>query len=168
MTTTINQGFTDSPLPEGSKQATIVASPVNFKEDFRILRSGDQEARIINVTSPIDRPEVFRFACQNISNVYTGSGIAPGMQGPLKTGRSVLVQLSDIYSVEQTGESEDLYQMPISGHLVLRVPNSEHITEEVILNHLSRLLAGLFDTGSDSTSRLKGLVRGSLLPKDVL
>lgn len=168
MTTTINLGYTDTPLPEESVAAVITTAPVNFKDDFRVLRSGEGEARIVNTTTPLDRPEIFRFACQNISNVYTGSGIAPAMQGPLKTGRSILVQLSDIYSVEQAGVSEDLYQMPISGHLVLRVPNSEHITEELIFNHLSRLLAGLYDTGSDSTSRLRGLVRGSLLPKDVL
>lgn len=167
MTTTINPGYSDTPI-EGGKQAVITAAPVNFKEDFRVLKSGDQEARIVNVTTPIDRPEIFRFACQPISNVYTGSGIAPAMQGPLKAGRSVLVQLTDIFAVEQAGESEDLYQMPLSGHVVLRVPNSEHVTEELILQHLSRLFAGLFDTGSDSSSRLKALVRGSLLPKDVI
>lgn len=167
MTTSLNPGYTDTPI-EGAVAAKLNAAPVNFAEDFRVLNTKPGEATITNITSPADRPEKIRFASNHIANIYNQTGVSPERFGPTKTGRSVLVQLTDVLSVQESGSDEDLYQLPLSAHLVIRVPNSEHITDEVILNQLSRLYACLFDTGVDNTNRLKALVRGSLLPRDVV
>lgn len=167
MSTSLNTGYTDSPITEGV-HAVLTAAPLNFAEDFRVLSTRPGEATITNITSPSDRPEKIRFASNPISNIYQQTGVSPERFGPTKTGRSVLVQLTDVMSVQSAGSEEDLYQLPISMHLVMRVPNSEHITDEVILTQLSRLFGALYDTGVDNTQRLKGLVRGSLLPRDVV
>lgn len=167
MPTSLKPGYTDTPI-DGAVAAVLTAAPVNFREDFRVLSTGPQEATITNITSPADRPEKVRFASNPIGNIYNQTGVSPARFGPTKSGRSVLVQLTDVFSVQEDGSDEDLYQLPISAHLVLRVPNSEYVTDEVILNHLSRLWACLYDTGVNNTSRIKGLVRGSLLPRDVV
>lgn len=166
MTNILKPGFTDTPI-EGGVSPTLTAAPLNFKEDFRVLNTKPGEATITNITSPADRPEKVRFACNDVKNIYANTDVSPERYGPTKTGRSVLVQLSNVYSVEDKVSGEDLYQLPMSAHLVLRVPNSEYITDTVIIDHLERLLATLYETGKNDTLRLKALVRGSLLPRDV-
>lgn len=166
----INPGYTDTVIT-GGKQRTFKAAAVNFLEDFRLKEQKSDEVVLTNITSPTDRPETFRFAAQDIKDVYKSAGISPGFIGPVRSGKSIVVQHSAVYAVQETDSVtntvEDHFHLPMNMHLVIKAPNSELVTSELIVAQLERLLAGLQETGSDNNTRLQALMRGSMKPKGV-
>lgn len=166
MPTIVNPGFTDTPIV-GGKTAKYTAAPLNFKDDFRQKSYTGDDAILTNLTSPVDRPETIRYSQQPIANIYRSTNVEPSRFGPTKGGRSILIQHNSISSVEEDGSTQDSYHLPLSTHLVLRVPNSEYIDATVIVRQIERLLGALQETGDDGKTRLSALLRGSLLPKDV-
>lgn len=167
---TINPGYTDTPIT-GGKQRSFKAAPVNFGADFRPTIQKVDETVVTNITSPTDRPETYRFAFQDIKDIYRNAGVSAGFVGPVRSGRSIVVQHNATYAAQETDSAtnvtEDHFHLPVGMHLVMRVPNSELITPELVIAQLERLLAGLQETGSDGNTRLLALMRGSMKPKDV-
>lgn len=149
----------------GSPALKLDLAPVNFPVDFAVVSDVPGENQITNTTCPTDRPERFRFACSDVKDVYKGSGIDPNLYTASRYGTSVLVQLSDVYSIVDTVDPTYQAALPISGHIVLKVPNNQLVTGEVIKAFLGRLCDGMFNTGVVDTARLQSLVRGSLKPK---
>lgn len=167
MAKTINRGYTDT-LISGDPTLTFTRGKVNIKTDFRVKNNKDgKEVVITNLTSPIDRPENFRFAYTDIANVYTGSGVDPSVAAPTKRGVSLLAQLTEVLSVTDSADPEYRIDLPMSAHLVIKVPSSEHVNAAEIVTLVGRLLSGLFDTGVSSTSRLESMLRGSLVPSEL-
>lgn len=167
MTTTVTKGYTDTPI-DGVTELTFGRALLNIDKDFRI-KSNDagKEVVLTNLTSPIDRPERIRIAYSEVANVYTGTGIDPSVSLPTKRGVSVLVQLTNILTITDSTDASYRRDLPISLHAVIKVPASEFITAAVVEENLGRLLSGLFDTGSTSTSRLESILRGSLVPSEL-
>lgn len=166
MPTTVNPGYKDTAIV-GGLQAKYTAAPLNFKDDFRQTSYSGDEAVITNLTSPVDRPETFRFSQQSIANIYRSTSIESSRFGPTKGGRSILIQHNSISAVEEEGSTQDSYHLPLGIHLVLRVPNSEYVDAAVVTTQIERLLGALHETGDDGKTRLSALLRGSLLPKNV-
>lgn len=167
MTKVIKPGYTDTPI-EGVETLSFNRGLLNFKEDFRV-KSNDNGKEIVltNITSPIDRPENLRIAYNQVSNIYNGTGIEPSMLATSKRGVNILTQLTDVYSVTDDADPDYRIDLPVSCHLVIKAPASEHITADVILTSVGRLLSSLFDTGSTSSARLEAILRGSLVPTDL-
>lgn len=167
MTTKVTKGYTDTPI-NGVTALTFDRGLLNIGADFRV-KSNDagKEVVLTNLTSPIDRPEKIRIAYSEVANVYTGTGIDPSVSSPTKKGVSVLVQLTNVLTVTDSVDASYRRDYPISIHAVIKAPSSEFITADVIEENLGRLLSGLFDTGSTSTSRLESILRGSLVPSEL-
>lgn len=163
----ITTGYTDTPI-EGVDKLSLDRGLLNFKEDFRV-KSNDNGKEIIltNITSPIDRPENIRIAYNQVSNIYNGTGIEPSMLATSKRGVNILTQLTDILSVVDDTDPDYRVDLPVSCHLVIKAPASEHINSDVILTSVGRLLSSLFATGSNETARLEAILRGSLVPSDL-
>lgn len=166
MPKTISWGFEDSPI-SGVTELSFDRALLNFKADFREKAKSATEAVITNITSPFDRPERIRFAVSDISNVYAGTDIDPSVYSPSRRGVSVLAQVTSIASVTDSNDADFRVDLPISAHIVLKVPSSEHLDAGKIQTIVARLVSSLFETGDESTSRLDALIRGSLLPKDM-
>lgn len=149
----------------GNPTLKLDLAPVNFPVDFAVVSDVPGENQITNTTCPTDRPEKFRFACSDVKDIYRGSGIDPNLYTPSRYGSSILIQLSDVYSVVDTANPAYQAALPLTGHIVLKVPNNNLITGEVIRSFLGRLCSGAFGTGVVDTARLQSLVRGSLKPK---
>lgn len=167
MAKVINRGYTDTPV-SGVTSLTFPRAILNYKSDFRVKSNKDgKEIVMTNITSPVDRPENVRLAYTEIANVYSGTGIEPSVAAPTKRGVSVLCQVTDVISVSDSADVDYRIDLPISAHLVIKVPASEHVNAAEVQILVGRLLSGLFDTGSTSTSRLEAILRGSLVPTEV-
>lgn len=166
MTKQVNSGYVDTPI-SGVSSLTFPRGLVNFGADFRKKTIDAQQLVITNLTSPVDRPETFRFARSEVANIYNGTGIAPGYVAPSTKGFNLLVQLSEVVSVTDDSQADFEIHLPVSAHLVIKAPQSEYIDSWLIQNIVGRLVSGIFDTGSETRTRLDALMRGSLSPTDM-
>lgn len=163
---TLQKPWTDTPV-SGATAATLSLPIINYRVDWGKQTNSGSEAFITNATAPLNAPQRFKFARTDIANVFTNSGIEPNMMTPSKRGVSVVCQLNSIFDVVDSENAAFKQQLPMSCHVVIKVPSSDLITSEVIKDYLCRTLAGLFDTGSSDTDRLTMLIRGSLLPSEM-
>jgi len=162
-----SNGYLDTPI-DGVTTLTFPRAILNFSKDFRVKSDqAGKEVVLTNITSPIDRPERIRIAYTDIANVYSGTGIETSLLAPTKRGVSLLVQVTDVISVTDTTAPDYRIDLPVSYHLVIKVPASEHITAADVQAGLGRLLSGLFDSGVSTTSRLESILRGSLVPSEL-
>lgn len=167
MSKSINQGYTDTAI-EGVTTLSFSRGLLNFGADFRIKSSNPgKEVVMTNITCPTDRPEKMRVAYSEITNIYSGTDVEPSLAAPSKKGVSVLVQDTEVISVSDTTDPSFRIDLPVSYHMVIKVPSSEYITSDVIQAGVGRLISALFDTGSTSGTRIDSLLRGSLAPADL-
>lgn len=167
MSKSINQGYTDTAI-EGVTTLSFSRGLLNFGADFRIKSSNPgKEVVMTNITCPTDRPEKIRVAYSEITNIYSGTDVEPSLAAPSKKGVSVLVQDTEVISVSDTTDPSFRIDLPVSYHMVIKVPSSEYITSDVVQVGVGRLISALFDTGSTSGTRIDSLLRGSLAPADL-
>jgi cell division septal protein FtsQ len=163
----INSGYIDTPV-SGVSTLTFPRAVLNVKQDFRVKSNKDgKEIVLTNITSPIDRPENIRLAYTEVANVYNGTGIEPSVAAPTKRGVSVLAQVTDVISVTDDADADFRIDLPLSAHLVIKVPASQYITAAQVKTAVGRLLSSLFDTGSVADARLEAILRGSLVPNEM-
>lgn len=167
MTKEIKSGYTDTPV-SGVTELTFPRAVLNIQKDFRVKSNNNgKEIVLTNITSPIDRPENIRLAYSDVANIYSGTGIEPSVSAPTKRGVSVLAQVTDVLSVQDTTDADFRIDLPLSAHLVIKAPASEYVTADQVQVLIGRLLSSLFDTGVVTTSRLEAILRGSLAPSEL-
>jgi hypothetical protein len=160
-------GYTDTPI-SGVTTLTFPRAILNFEKDFRVKSNNTgKEVVLTNITSPVDRPEKIRIAYSDIANVYSGTGVEASVSAPTKRGVSILAQVTETISVTDSVDPDYRVDLPVSYHVVIKVPASEHITGSDIQLGLGRLLSSLFDGGVSTTSRLEAILRGSLVPSEL-
>lgn len=137
---------------------------LSYATDFKKSSDEPEEAIITNITgSELTSPESLRYGVSQVANVYTGTRTDATTQFPSKKGVQILVELNENYRAVNsvTGLEVDL---PCKGRIVLRVPNNSAVTADLIGDLLQRTIAAAFATNLSTSSRVVGLVRGSLLP----
>lgn len=167
MALTKSNGYTDTPI-EGVSSLTFPRAILNFGKDFRVkANTAGKEVVLTNITSPIDRPEKIRIAYSDIANIYSGTGVDASVSAPTKRGVSLLAQVTDVISVTDAANPDYRVDLPVSYHLVIKVPSSELLTTDDIKAGIGRLLSSLFDAGVTSNTRLEAILRGSLVPSEL-
>lgn len=166
MTKQISYGFNDTPI-SGVSTLKFERGLLNYKADFRTKSNTPGEVIITNITSPVDRPENIRYARSEVKNVYANTDIDPSVYAPSTKGVSIVAQVTETLSVTDSADSEYRVDLPVSAHIVLKTPASEHVDAAVLETVIGRLLSSLFETGKEDTTRLEALLRGSLLPTDI-
>lgn len=165
MAKVINMGHNDTAVT--SPQAlTLTREQVNFGADFRELRKTNDELWLTNITSPVDRPEKFRIARKEVGNMYQGTDISASVHAPSKKGVNLHLQLQQIVEVTDDANPEFLVHAPLTTSVTIKVPAS-YIDADMVEDSVKRLLTGLYETNSTGTSRIAGLLRGSLVPSDL-
>lgn len=160
-------GYTDTAIA-GNPTLTHPRGALNYAADWR--KKSEQPGKelvLTNITSPVDRPEKIRIAYSEVANVFSGSGVEPSALVPTKKGISILAQETNIISVTDDADPDFRIDLPVSYHLVIKVPMSEYITGTEVQVGIGRLLSGLFDTGLMTLPRLNAILRGSLAPSDL-
>lgn len=166
MAKTVSYNRTDTAVA-GNPTLTLPMAVLNYKADWRVKSEANGEAVLTNLTSPIDAPERLRFAVSDIKDVYKNTGIDPLTAAPSKKGVSVLCQLTDTWTVTDSEDATYVVNLPVAGHIVLRIPANENITSDMLKLFVGRLIDGLFETGLSDSTRLRALSRGVLLPADL-
>lgn len=164
--TITSKNHTDTAVP-GVTTLSLNRDVVNYGADFARKVDEPGEGVVTNLTSPLDAPEQFRFAVSNIADVYRGTGIDSSFYGKSKKGKSLLIQLTDTWTESCTEDPSWDVRLPVSAHIVLKIPDRPSITTADIIGLLGRTVSGLFATGSDGTTRLESMLRGSMLPTDI-
>lgn len=164
MAKVVSVGYTDTPI-EGVSSLTFSRGLINYEKDFRIKsNNAGKEIILTNITSPVDCPERIRIGYSDVANVYSGTGVEPTVAAPTKKGTQILAQVTEVISITDDADPEYRLDLPVSYHLVIKVPVSGYITSPMIVTGIGRLLSGLFDTGVSTTSRLDAILRGALVP----
>lgn len=166
MSKSVSFGYTDTTIPDVTS-LDLSRGLVNFGADFRVKAEKGNEVILTNITSPLDRPEKFRIAWSVVDNIYNGTGISEANQAQSVRGVNLLVQLTEIASITDSVDASYRVDVPLSYHVVIKVPAIEEITEAHVAAGLGRLVSGLFETGSETNDRLKAMLRGSLEPTDM-
>lgn len=166
MSKQLTVNYTDTAIPDVTA-LDLSRGLVNFGADFKVKTEVPGEVLLTNITSPVIYPEKFRTSVTDVANVYTGTSVEASMYSPTKKGVSLLVQCTEIWKVTDTEDPTIEIALPVSAHLVIKVPNHELVTPAAVQTLVGRLISGLYDTGSEDTTRLSALLRGSLKPSDV-
>lgn len=165
MAKTLSFNRTDTGV-EGVSTLTLDKGIINWGADFRVKSQDATSITLTNMTSPIDKPEVFKISVQPVKDVYKGSLVDPGMYGPYRKGTSLLGRLDGVFTVEDSvlGTS---YDEAIEAHIVIKTSNNPLITPAIVEDFVGRALAAFYESGSASTSRIAAILRGSLKPTDL-
>lgn len=163
MAKSLSMNFTDTAVASGTA-VKLQLPQLNWKADFRVTRDDPSEAIVTNITSPLDQPERFRWASNQVTDVYKNTGIDPTLYYPSRRGTQFLCQLTDVYAVTDTASPDYKALLPVEAHLVVRIPNNDLITPQVAEQLILRMLAGLYETDAGQYVRLSALLRGALLP----
>lgn len=166
MTKSVSTNYTDTTI-SGVSSLTFPRGLVNFGADWKVKENEPEEAIITNLTSPLSFPEKMRFGVSEVTDVYKGTGLDSSLYAPSRRGVSVLGQVTEVWTVTDSTDASYQVALPVSAHLVIKVPNNENITPAMVQTLIGRLISGLFETGVTDTTRLAALLRGSLLPADV-
>lgn len=161
MAKTLNKGF--DPTGEASDKTLAIAG-FKYPDEFRVKSESPDEAILVNITSPMDRVEKLRFAYSEVADVYKNTSIDSSVAAASKRGVQVLAQASETWSLTDDADPEYRVDLPVSAHIVVKIPACEYISETDILELLGRAVGGLYD-GTTAQWRLSDLVRGALVPK---
>lgn len=163
MSKTTSFGYTDT-APAGGATKTLTRPNLNYAVNFAKTEDSDKKSVLVNRTTPFDQPETMRFQLTDVSNIYTGTSIDPSVYATSKAGLSLVCQVNDVLRVTDTVDPTFQVDLPISAHMVIKMPKSQYITPANIETVAARCVASLYDTDSTGTSRIEALVRGSMRP----
>jgi len=166
MSKSVSFNYTDTAI-SGVTSLNLPRGLVNFGADWKIKEQEPEEAIVTNLTSPLSFPEKMRFSTSEVADVYKGAGVDPSMYAPSRRGVSLLGQVTEVWTVTDSTDASYQVALPVSAHLVIKVPNNENITPAMVQTLLGRLVSGLYETGSTGTTRIAAMLRGSLLPSDL-
>lgn len=162
MSKSINKGYTTTGDVSGK---TLPIAGYVYPDTFRVKSENPAEAVLVNLTSPIDRQERLRIGYKEISDVYQGTSINPAYYAASKQGIQFLVQANDVWSVTDSEDASYRVDLPISVHMIVKVPACETISQADILEAIGRATGCLFDAGTADTWRVTELTKGVLVPK---
>lgn len=163
MSKSIQYGYVDTPVP-GVDELSLKRAVVNFGSDYRVREDEPDHCIVTNLTAPQGKPESFKFAYTEVADVYKGTDIEPALRTQTKRGVQCLVRLDETWRVTDSEDPTFEVNLPVSAHLVLKIPNYDIITSEQVQYLVGRLISGLYDSGSTNLDRLTALLRGSLKP----
>jgi hypothetical protein len=162
MAKTTSFGYTDT--ADGTSTRAFTRANLNWPVDFVPLEKSDMKFQGANKTSPLDQLEVIRVQASEISDVYKGTTIDPSAYAGSRKGLSIVAQVNDILRVTDAAVPDYQVDLPISCHLVIKVPQSSMITADQVMSVVGRALAALFDSNMITSARIGNLLRGAMTP----
>lgn len=152
-------GYADTTV-SGAATPTLAPLPViNWAADFAIKATSPGEITLVNTTTPFDQTEKIRFGFSEIADIYKNSDLSSDQQSISKTGVNVLVQVTETLKVTDSANSSFVQYLPLSAHIVLKVPKSAYIDDATVTSLIQRLVGTLYENGAMD---IKPLLKGSL------
>lgn len=162
MSKSINMVTADTAIA-GVTAPTLTLPVLNYDSDFRLKKSNAaNEVVMVNTTTGLDEDEQIRVAFNEIADIYKNAGISCDNVSSSKTGYSLLVQLTKTVKVTDSADATYSAHVPLSVHIVIKVPRMEAVTNETIKLLVSRLFATLYEGGA---LKALGMLKGAISPK---
>lgn len=161
MAKTISKGYADTI----TATKNVAIPDLSYAVDFCKRTDDPGLAILANVTSPLDRTETVQIGYSEVKDVYKDQGIDPSVQAASHKGVQIMVKVSDVFSLTDSVDATYRVDLPVSAHVVIRVPACEYINASDIQSLAMRAVSGLFDTGAITTARLSNILKGALVPK---
>lgn len=167
MSKVTSTGVTDTVPASGASTRSLTVPNLNWKVDYAVTVDDANRGELTNLTTPIDQKETVVFSISNVPDIYKNTGIDPSRFSQVRQGVSLLAQVNETLRVTDTEVPDFEIDLPISAHLVVKVPTSQYVTTDLVQSLIQRLVATLADTDGTISSRLQSLLRGSMLPSSI-
>lgn len=161
MAKVISKGYTDTVV--ATKSLSI--PDLSFSTDFCKKVDDPGTAVLANVTSPLDRTELITFGYSEVRDVYKDQNIDSSVQAASHKGVQILAKVTDVFSLTDSVDPSYRVDLPVSAHVVIRVPACEYISTSDIEKLALRAVSALYDTGAITTTKLANVLKGALIPK---
>lgn len=116
------------------------------------------QAVMKNVVNALDQPNTVRCQVATVADVFKGSDVAAAA-GQRTDGLSILVQITESWKVTDS-VTGDVYYLPISAHMVLKIPVDANITGALLQALVTRLVGSLDRGAADVADSLTSLSHG--------
>jgi hypothetical protein len=159
---TVNDDYVDTNV---ASPKDISVPDLDFASDYALQSEEPNEVVMVNKTSASLSPkETIRYARSVVNNIYQNNkNIASARQSPVKSGVQIMAEIETIYTAVNDVSGEE-YDVPCKGRIVLRVPNSSFVTEDMLADILNRTIAAIFAGGSTDETMAVAMARGVLIP----
>lgn len=163
MSKNTSTGYADTAI-SGVTAPSVTLPIINFSDDYRVKSESTSEVILCNITTPLDQPATIRYGYSEIANIYKNSSInSDFISGPRK-GANLLAQITETVKVTDSVDASFSQYLPVSAHLVLKVPQSAYIDSTQMQRIIQRLLATLYTNG---VPNLPALLKGVIKPKEL-
>lgn len=156
-------GYTDT-ADGGATTQSFTRANLNWVTDFVLTADAEGKAMATNRTSPLDQLEKVRIESSPIADVYKGTSIDPTVYAPSRQGVSIVCQVMDILRVSESIDPSFQIDLPISAHIVVKVPLSTYVTAANVESVIGRALSCFYASNDITTDRITALLRGSMTP----
>lgn len=162
MSKTIKTVFTDTTIA-GVTAPSLTLPVLNYNADFRLKQSAStDEVVMVNTTTAIDEDEKVRIAVSSIADIFKNSGMTCQLIGETTEGYSILTQVTRTVTVNDSSNPAYANHLPLSAHIVVKVPKHEVITNAVILDLVKRAVATFYEEG---VFKAVSMFKGAINPK---
>lgn len=129
----------------------VIEAPAGSKGAYSVDDPGN--AVVTNVVGALDQPNTIRYSVNAVADVFKQSPVNPS-PGQNPAGVNILIQVNEVWKVTDTDLGERY--LPVSGHLVLKLPTDSAITATAVAELIDRVVgatvrgeAGTLETGVD-------------------
>lgn len=131
---------------------------------FKLLSNSPNEAVYVNVAGALDQPNKVRHAVQTVPDMFKGLDIEPDA-GQRTDGLSILSQIIETWKVEDAANTAfNPYYLPVSAHMVIKLPIDALITSNVLGSLFLRLAGSIWGApGQTLAQAWDPLLRGATL-----
>lgn len=161
MTRTVTKGYADTAV-SGVSSLVQDLPVLNWTADWRVLVNEPEELVAMNMTTPFDQPETFRFASRAVKNIYQGADDIIGVGNRLDnvSGQAIVVQLREVHAITDTSDSTFRRLAPITVGITMTIPNDVSTTSANVLGMVRRACAGLYEQGVSTDTGVTALIKG--------
>lgn len=151
----------------GVPAVSLSVDPLNFEEDFYLLKDDPGDTIYSDGTSPVDQPATVRIATRDNANVYAGTSIDPSAFLSSRKGRDVVIQVRDVARIDDSEDATYLRMFPISAGLTISAPIDANVTPAIVQDMIERIIAAAAAaTATPLSDGLSALLRGVTRKKD--
>jgi hypothetical protein len=168
MAISINYPATDS---SSLISPSITIPALTWGSDWAVAQQrneGSNSVLLQNLSAGLLTPQSFMVSKRELQNVYANTTVDRALWAPTTKGQRLTIGFKDSPYLTDSADASWLQVLPVLAELRVSVPYSQYVTASVVEYVISRMIAGLHETGQTTmTTRLTRLLRGALTPSDL-
>lgn len=108
------------------------------------------EAIYTNVVGALDQPNSLRHGVTSVADVFRNTPVTANAD-QRRDGLSLLTQVNEVWKVYDNADNSVLpYYLPVSAHVVLKLPTDANITAAIVRDLMLRLIGSPCRNGTDA------------------